>query len=88
MKPPLVEVVWTDAQDVNESATLDRVPEVALLATRTTCGYLVAELEDRVVLAHDYDAEQTPPEVGNFTVIPKGWVKKIVRRSRRAKKAE
>ncbi len=81
-KPPLVEIEWIDARDQNESFKLVDVAANVRLVHRTTSGYLVLEEAAeigplaRTILAHDWDA---PDEVGNFTVIPSGWVKKVRR---------
>lgn len=75
-KPILVEIDWTDARDLNEACKLGDVAAFATLVHRTTSGFLVYVDEERVVLAHDWDP---PEEVGNFTIVPTGWVTKIKR---------
>jgi hypothetical protein len=82
IKPPLVEVSWIDAKSSGDSIALkDVTPEhpTLQLLHRVSCGYLVLQTEDRVVLASDFDPNENPPEVGEFTIIPKGWVTAIKR---------
>lgn len=96
-KPPSVVVTWTDAVDRSLECRLDEneiKAKVKLRYGRETGGLLVYKDDEETILAHDYDpAEATDedqrPEVGNFTVIPTGWITKIryVERGPRTKKA-
>lgn len=81
-KPPLVEVTWTDAIDRPLECRLSEEEiknKVHLRKNRQTRGLLVYNDAEKTVLAHDYDPpeehdEDQRAEVGNFTVIPTGWV--------------
>lgn len=83
-KPPLVEVTWTDACDRNLEVPLsvDEIrSRVHLKKGRTVRGLLVYQDEEKTALAHDFDPpdpgdEDQRPSVGNFTVIPTGWITK------------
>lgn len=89
-KPPVVVVEWIDARDLAESCPYDaeRIAAVATLVRRETSGFLVYQDKNRTVLAHDYDADEDPPEVGNFTVIPSEWVQKVSYKTRKQKPKE
>ncbi len=84
-KPALVECGWIDARDLNETYALADIPERVKLIHRTTCGYLVYQDEERTVLAKDWDPGEDPPEAGNFTAIPSGWIRTLVYKSRKPK---
>ncbi len=84
-RPPDVVVVWIDATDRTMECRYD--PEnptelknrVHLRKGRETRGMLVYQDEEKTILAHDYDPpeendDDRRPEVGNFTVIPTGWI--------------
>lgn len=85
MKPPVVIVEWIDARDIAESCPYepDKIAAIATLVRRETSGFLVYQDKNRTVLAHDYDGDENPPEVGNFTVLPTEWVNKIMYKSRK-----
>lgn len=97
-KPPLVEVTWTDARDDSTDGLRYPSDEIRLRINlrygRTTRGLLVHQDEEKTILAHDFDLpekndDDQRPEVGNFTVIPTGWVTRvryIERGPRKAKK--
>ena len=82
-KPPLVEVEWIDARDVMGGCAYEpeKIKAFATLIRRTTSGFLAYQDDEALRLAHDYDGAEDPPEVGNFTVIPTGWVQKIIYRT-------
>lgn len=93
-KPPLVEITWLDACDLNGQAPWEpggqEIGARFKLKERQTVGLLVYQAEDRTILAHDYDkAEPTDedqrPLVGNLTVVPTGWVTKLRYIERRPK---
>lgn len=86
-KPSLVEVEWDDACTIDSlHGTLNGVLDEAKLVRRLTVGYLLKSDDRVVVLAKDYDPPESNddvPEVGNITVIPAGWVVRIVSRERK-----
>lgn len=84
-KPPLVEVIWTDACDVSNVTARcveDIKARVHLRYGRTVRGLLVYQDDEKTVICHDYDPaaaedDDKRPEMGNFTALPTGWVTRI-----------
>jgi hypothetical protein len=81
-KPPLVEVVWIDAIERDESCKLSeaRSSRLTNLYTRVTAGYLVRQDDEVVSVVREFDPpepDDEEPTVGKFCNIPAGWVKKI-----------
>ena len=87
-RPPDVVVVWTDATDRTLECRYDAdnpseiKNRVHLRKGRETRGMLVYQDNEKTILAHDYDPpeendDDRRPEVGNFTVIPTGWIETI-----------
>jgi len=80
MKPKIVEVEWSDARSVYECMSLPLAIEtVQPFEGRQTVGYLIVKDRERIVVAGTYDKkDQHDAEGGaDFTVIPRGWVKRI-----------
>lgn len=79
MKPPLVEVVWTDARSIIDCLRLSTA-RGACLITRHSVGYLIMQDAERVVIAGTFDphdAHEDEDGVADVTVIPAGWVSSI-----------
>ena len=81
MKPPRVEVEWTDAVTWSpaEVSLSDVVTHrhCQLVKRRHTSGYLAFQDNERVVVAADYDPpsdDEPSGTIGTITVIPAGWV--------------
>jgi hypothetical protein len=79
MKPKLVEIEWTDARSVYDCFTLKDAPARCQLVERHTVGYIVLKDRERGLIAGTYDPHDEHDEEGgcDWTVIPRGWVKKI-----------
>lgn len=84
-KPPLVEITWTDACDV-QSVTARSIEEIKdrvhLRYGRTVRGLLVYQDAEKTIVCHDYDPagaddDDKRPEMSNFTAMPTGWVTKV-----------
>lgn len=90
MKPPVVEVEWIDACNRSDDAIpVDEAMTRLNLVTRKTVGYLAGQNDSKLVLAKDFDPADNENEkdtLGNFTVIPSGWVKSIKYVTRRPRK--
>lgn len=76
-----VEVVWRDAVTYGEPFKMDEVAERAVLAERTTTGYLLHQDDERIILAQTLDKEDD--EVDDVIVIPAPW---RIRRPRKRRK--
>lgn len=85
--PKRVEVVWEDARSVYEQIELGHVAEKCVTLIRYSLGYLVHRDKERLVIAATFDPAEkkldsghTPDDDGgaDFTVIPRGWVKRVV----------
>jgi hypothetical protein len=95
-RPAWVEVTWLDARGWNlDELPLEEIPGRVGLRLRRSGGWLVYRGPDFrhpeveiLVLATDNDPPETDDdkeEWGDFNVIPAGWVKRIVYKSRRRK---
>lgn len=71
---PIIEpicVVWEDATGYSDTwITLEEILELEP-AIPTSCGILVAETEERIYLAMDYDGEGY---YAGISTIPAGWI--------------
>lgn len=79
MKPPLVEVVWTDARSIIDCLRLSTARGASLII-RHSVGYLITQDTERVVIAGTFDphdAHEDEDGVADVTVIPAGWVASI-----------
>jgi hypothetical protein len=87
---PLVEVHWLDAIIYTDCWAFDDVEKKAKLCQRRTAGYLLYEnLDGKTVIAGTIDPDNTNsdhPGVADVTVIPSGWVEKIVRKQNAPRK--
>lgn len=81
MKPPLVEVVWTDARSIIDCLRLSTARGASLIV-RHSVGYLLLHDSDRVVIAGTFDprdAHEDEDGVADVTVIPSGWVSTVTK---------
>lgn len=91
-KPPLVEVVWIDAIDRDETCKLGEQANYKYtgLYTRHTVGYLVRQDAEVVSLAHEYDPPEADDDhdgtIGKFLNIPAGWVQSITYKARKPRR--
>lgn len=80
-KPPLVEVHWVDARDINESGIKHEDAMKYGLIERTHSGYLVSADDQIVRLAPGLDEDG----YDNLIILPAGWVRSITYRARKPK---
>jgi hypothetical protein len=79
-----VRVEWIDARSVYDAIPIKLAAERCLLVTRYTLGFLVHKDRQRLVIAGTLDPESSvdnyraEAEGCDFTIIPVGWVTKIV----------
>ena len=77
---PGVVIHWMDARTNPGQYTLEAAKKIPLRYRQTT-GWLLTRDKGVVRVVHDWDPEEPddPEGVGNVTVIPTSWVKKIER---------
>ena len=74
----IVEVTWIDAQSSMDVITISDLEKQGLFITKS-CGYLVKEDEDKIILGFmlfGFNANDEPL-LKHYQIIPKGMVKKI-----------
>ena len=84
--PPLVEVIWLDAQSVYDIMLLTRAQALPL-ARRHSVGYLIHQDDERTIIAGTFDPAngiEQEDAVADITIIPTGWVQMVhpIRRAR------
>ena len=73
-----VEVVWVDSEHNSDWSTLEDVVSDDTSMECRSCGYLVADKEDRVVLATSITAsDEVEEQVSAYIVIPKAAISSI-----------